>query len=48
MAGERSAVLTGPFDVGALTDGEEQIEFLGEKFVVVFEAEAEERVGLHE
>ena len=32
----------------ALTDGKKQIEFFGEKLVVVFEAEAKERVGLYE
>src|SRR5271155_4244104 len=48
LTGECRATLAGPFNVCVLADGEEQIELLGEKFVVVFEAKAEKRVGLHE
>jgi hypothetical protein len=43
LAGEPRAVPAGPLDVRVFADGEEQIELVGEKFVVVFEAEAEER-----
>jgi len=35
-------------DVGVFADVEEQFEFFGEEGVVVFEPEAEERVGLDE
>jgi hypothetical protein len=47
LASERRPVLAGPFDVRVLADGKEQIELFGEKFVVVFKAKAEQRVGLH-
>jgi hypothetical protein len=48
LAGERRAVPAGPLYVRVFADGQEQVELFGEKFVVVFEAETEERVGLHE
>ena len=48
LAGERRAVLAGPFDVCVRADGEEQIKFFSEKLVVVFEPQAKERIGLNE
>jgi hypothetical protein len=48
LAGERRAVFAGPFDVRVRADGEEQIKFLSEELVVVFEPKAKERIGLNE
>lgn len=41
-------MLAGPVDVSVLADVEEQIEFFGEERIVIFELQAEERVGLDE
>jgi hypothetical protein len=46
LTGERGAVLAGPCDVRVLAEGEEQIDLFGEKFVVVFESEAEQWVRI--
>src|ERR1700733_6768853 len=48
LAGEGGAMLAGPVDVVAFADLEEEVELFGEEGVVVFEFEAEERVGLDE
>src|ERR1700733_16253149 len=41
-------MFAGPLDVGAVANLQEQVELFGEEGVVVFELEAEERVGLDE
>ena len=48
LAGEGGPVIAGPVDFCAGADFEEEIEFFGEEFVVIFEAQAEQRVGLDE
>ena len=48
LPGERGPVFAGPMDVGVLAEGKKEVEFFGEKVVVVFEIEAEEGEGFDE
>ena len=48
LAGEGWPVIARPVDFCAGADFEEEVEFFGEEFVVIFEAQAEEGVGLDE